>query len=84
MGQFNKVLLAIDKFNLEPQQDLDSRPVLGGLSPVYGPNCPTPSVNNSCNKTWPYLWGRYVLIKYIYSCIGNGLLWNNSYHKTMI
>ncbi len=44
MGQFSKVLLATDKVYTLTQRDLDCRPGLGGLSQIYGPNCPTPSV----------------------------------------
>ncbi len=44
MGQFRKVLLAIDKVHTVPQRALDCRLCLGGLNQVYGPNCPTPSV----------------------------------------
>ncbi len=41
MGQFSKVLLAIDNANNEPQMALDCGPGLGGLGHVYGPNCST-------------------------------------------
>ncbi len=44
MGQFSKVLLAIDKAYTVPQRALECRPGLGGLNQVYGPNHPTPSV----------------------------------------
>ncbi len=45
MGQFRKVLLAIDKAHTVPQRALDCRPGLGGLNQVYRPNCPTSSVS---------------------------------------
>ncbi len=35
MGQFIKVLLAIDKLHTVPQRALDFRPGLGGLNQVY-------------------------------------------------
>ncbi len=38
MGQFRKVLLAIDKVHTVPQRALDCGPGLGGL------NYPTPSI----------------------------------------
>ncbi len=46
MGQFSKVLLAIDNSytHTVSQRALDCAPGLGGLSHVYGPNRPTPSV----------------------------------------
>ncbi len=44
MGQFSKVLLAIDNAHTVPQKALDSRPGFDGLNQVYGPNHPTPSV----------------------------------------
>ncbi len=44
MGQFRKVLLAIDKVHIVPQRALDCGPDLGGLNQVYGRNHPTPSV----------------------------------------
>ncbi len=44
MGQFSKVLLAIDNAHTVPQRALDCGPGLGGLKQVYAPNCPTPSV----------------------------------------
>ncbi len=44
MGQFSKVLLAIDNSHTVPHRDLDCKPGLGGLNQVYEPNCPTPSV----------------------------------------
>ncbi len=46
MGHFNNVLLAIDKAHTEPHRALDCRPDLGGLNQVYGPNCPTPTVES--------------------------------------
>ncbi len=42
MGQYSKVLLAIDKVYTIPQNALDFRLGLGGLNHIYGPNCPTP------------------------------------------
>ncbi len=44
MGQFSKVLLAIDKVHTVSQRVMDCGPDLGGLNQVYGPNCHTPSV----------------------------------------
>ncbi len=44
MGQFSKVLLAIDKVHTAPQKALDCRSGLCGLNQVYGPTCPTPPV----------------------------------------
>ncbi len=43
MGQFSKVLLAINNAHTVPQRDLDCRPGICGLNKVYGLNCPTPS-----------------------------------------
>ncbi len=37
MGQFIKVLLAIDNVHTVPQRDMDCRPGVGGLNQVYGP-----------------------------------------------
>ncbi len=50
MGQFNKVLLAIDKVHTVSQRALDCRPDLSGLNKVYAPNCPTISVYSICGK----------------------------------
>ncbi len=50
MGQFSKVLLNIDKVHITPQRVLACRQSLGGLRQVYGPNCPTPSVQSICGK----------------------------------
>ncbi len=44
MGQFRKVLLAIDNAHSLPQRALDCRPGLGGLNQVYVPYSHTPSV----------------------------------------
>ncbi len=44
MGQFSKVLLAIDNAHTAPQRALDCILGLAGLNQVYRPNCPTPSV----------------------------------------
>ncbi len=46
MGQFSKVLLAIDNAHTVPQRTLNCGPGLAGLNQVktYGPNCPTPFV----------------------------------------
>ncbi len=44
MGQFSKVLLAIDNAHTVPQRALEGGPDLSGLNQVYGPNHPTPSV----------------------------------------
>ncbi len=41
MGQFSKVLLAIDNAHTVPQRALDCGPDLGGLNQVSGPNRPT-------------------------------------------
>ncbi len=48
MGQFSKVLLAIDKAHTVPQRALDCRPDLGGLNQVYGSIRPT--VDNLMQK----------------------------------
>ncbi len=42
MGQFSKVLLAIDNAHTVPQRALDGRPELGGLNHVMGPTVPFP------------------------------------------
>ncbi len=47
MGQFIKVLLAIDKVQTLPQMALDCGPGLGGIHQVYGPNSPTTFVRLS-------------------------------------
>ncbi len=39
-----KYYIAIDNAHTAPQRALDSRPSLGGLNQVDGPNCPTPPV----------------------------------------
>ncbi len=44
MGQFSKVLLAIDNAHTVPQHAMDCEPDLGELNQVYGPHHPTPSV----------------------------------------
>ncbi len=54
MGQFNNVLLAIDKAHTEPQRALDYGPGLGGLNQVYGPDHCTPSVYS--------IYGKYINI----------------------
>ncbi len=41
MGQFSKVLLAIDKVHTVPQRVMGYKPVLGGLNKVFWPNRPT-------------------------------------------
>ncbi len=51
MGQFRKVLLAIDKVHTIPHRALNCGPGLGGLDQVYGPSCPTPSVKGICGST---------------------------------
>ncbi len=38
MGQFSKVLLAIDNAHIAPHRALDCTLGLGGLNQVYGPN----------------------------------------------
>ncbi len=44
MGQFSKVLLAIDnKVHTVPHHAMDCWSEFGGLHQVYGPNYPTPS-----------------------------------------
>ncbi len=50
MGQFNNVLLAIDKAHTVPQRSLEFGPVLDGLNKVDGHNRPTPSVKSICGK----------------------------------
>ncbi len=42
MGQFSKVLLAIDNANIVPQRALDCGLGLGGLNMVMGPTVPLP------------------------------------------
>ncbi len=42
MGQFSKVVLAIDTAHAVPQRVQDCRPGFGGLNQVYGPNRPNP------------------------------------------
>ncbi len=54
MGQFSKVLLAIDKVHTAPQKALDCGSGLCGLNQVYGPTCPTPPVQS--------IYGKYINI----------------------
>ncbi len=42
MGQFNKVLLAIDKAHTVPEKTLDCGPSSGELNQVMGPTVPLP------------------------------------------
>ncbi len=44
MGQFIKIILAINTVPMVPKSALDSGPGLGELNQVDGPNHPTPSV----------------------------------------
>ncbi len=46
MDQFGTI--AIDNLHTVPQSAMNCRP--GGLNEVYGPNRPTPSINNICGK----------------------------------
>ncbi len=51
MGQFSKVLLAIDNAHTVTQRALDCRPGLIGLNQVYVPNLPQRSPTNTSYTT---------------------------------